>query len=102
MTPCLFVANVIVCCVVFLFVLNSKFRNRLISEWQTQVQARLLSSDPKKGKRKNSSSCSPADCCLSKTTVTQRTTVEEDKLESETFSESQVGLPRKQHLEELL
>ncbi|GBO15971.1 hypothetical protein AVEN_252690-1 [Araneus ventricosus] len=79
MIPGLFVANVIVCIVIFLFVINSKFRNRLIAEWHNQ-QAKLLPA-----KRKSAE-------ILDKTPVTQeiyRTAVEEDRSrESET---SQVG-----------
>lgn len=63
MIQCLFVGNIVVCIVIFLFVINSKFRNRVIQEWQVQtsnVQARLLSSSPNSNKKRKTSN-SPTD-----------------------------------------
>ncbi|GFY74882.1 uncharacterized protein TNIN_362701 [Trichonephila inaurata madagascariensis] len=94
MIPGLFVGNVVVCIVIFLFVINSKFRNRLITEWHNH-QAKLLpaSRKPNKGRKSSES--------YDKTPVTQaifRTTVEEDiprESKPETDSDSQVGSPTK-------
>ncbi|GIY77797.1 uncharacterized protein CDAR_424531 [Caerostris darwini] len=91
MIPGLFVGNVIVCIIVFLFVINSKFRNRLITEWHNH-QAKLLPASRKHTYHRKSSES------YDKTPVTEtifRTNVEEDALredlKSETGSDSQVG-----------
>lgn len=53
MIQCLYVGNVVVCIVIFLFVINSKFRKRVIDEWHIQSQKVLIASGhrPAKGRR---------------------------------------------------